>query len=339
MTTNGSTPTTTPIPQWSINTSPAASLSDISSPFDDHDSDFLDKLLYLKPGEYNFIVTFQNDSLIRLLEKEERTSHKKPLVATDLPVNDGTVNLSVEGDRPANHVSHDKKRRLSETTRQTLHPSNALRLHLEPSTPLTADRYRPASTQSDSVVHQQKDNLRPSARVRFRSRVRITSGIGRHRRRSDPDDIGGRSSSRSASPSSSISAPLRSHADDATNTWGTLGQRVGLLGLQRKMVGNAQAQRRQQIKQRLGPAPSPSERTPLIGPQALRQAAYVEGNVVTESDLSDEDSDDERLAREVDHIFGTFPGRLLNRHVCRISLSTQTTIVDCGMATVLVVAA
>jgi len=35
---------------------------------------------------------------------------------------------------------------------------------------------------------------------------------------------------------------------------------------------------------------------------------------MSENDLLDEDSDDERLAQEVDHIFGTFPSRLLNRH-------------------------
>ena len=326
--TNRSTSTTAPISQWSINARPAASLS---SPCNDHDSDFLDKLFYLKPGEHcpSFLSKISTYLRIRLL-----LENNKPFVAIDRPGNDGTVNLSVEDDRPAG--PNDKKRSLSDTTRQTFHSSNALCLHLEPSTPLPTDRYRPVSTQSDNVV-QQKDSLRPNARVRFRSRVRITSGIGRHRGRSGSDDIG-RSSSRSASPSSSISAPLRSPADNATNAWGTLGQRVGLLGLQRKLVRNAQAQRRQKIKQGLGPASLPNERTPLISPQALQQGEYIEGDVMSENDLLDEDSDDERLAQEVDHIFGTFPSRLLNRHVRRTSNLLVLTNANYGVVKVLVVA-
>ena len=102
------------------------------------------------------------------------------------------------------------------------------------------------------------------------------------------------------------------------------------------MVGNVQAQRRQRIKQSLDPAPSPNEQTPLIDPQALRQEEHVEGDI--ESDLSDEDLDDERLALEVDHIFGTFPARLLNRHVRRTSNLLILTNANCGVVIVLVVA-
>ncbi|TFK30655.1 hypothetical protein FA15DRAFT_21652 [Coprinopsis marcescibilis] len=75
-------------------------------------------------------------------------------------------------------------------------------------------------------------------RVTFRSRVRITSGISRHRRTTAQHNqsysIPGLTpdSSRSSSPSSSISAPLRFHSEEPEPKpgWGTLGQRVSLLG-------------------------------------------------------------------------------------------------------------
>lgn len=59
---------------------------------------------------------------------------------------------------------------------------------------------------------------------------------------------------------------------------------------------------------------------------------------MSENDLLDEDSDDERLAQEVDHIFGTFPSRLLNRHVRRTSNLLVLTNANYGVVKVLVVA-
>lgn len=222
------------------------------------------------------------------------------------------VNLDSEVDHPAEDISYGQRRPktgLVSSSEPTILPSNALRLHLEePPTPLATSHESVYARSETPIVNH---HLRPSARVRFRSRVRITSGFSRHRHKSDPDDLG---SSRSGSPSSSISAPLRSHADDNTNAWGTLGQRVGLLALQKKILGPSQSQRRHRPRpEPITSATQVDERTPLRG--SFPRSAYVEGEGVQDGDISDEDSDDERLAREVDDIFGTLPGRLLNRHV------------------------
>ncbi|KAF7972581.1 hypothetical protein HWV62_17718 [Athelia sp. TMB] len=182
------------------------------------------------------------------------------------------------------------------------------------------------------------EHTRPRARVHFRSRVRITSGIGRQHRRSQADLRGidssdfYPSSSRSGSPSSSISAPLRSHTDDDTSPWGTLGKRVGLMALQRKMKGSSPQRRRQlplppakrpdERRQRQrqsfssddGESDQVNERTPLRGSFRRRSLAYVyaDGEGVREEDILDDDSDEERLSAEIDEVFGKWPGRLLN---------------------------
>lgn len=97
-------------------------------------------------------------------------------------------------------------------------------------------------------------SLTRPTRIRFRPRVRITSGLTRHRQslvpgaesrtstiRSRNDDDGyfcyTPSSSISGSPSSSISAPLRSRTDDEADRpgWGPLGQRVSMLAKKNRM--------------------------------------------------------------------------------------------------------
>jgi len=83
-------------------------------------------------------------------------------------------------------------------------------------------------------------SLTRTTRIRFRSRVRITSGLSHLRQgrtntlRSTGGDTGfcpTPSSSRSGSASSSISAPLRSRTDDEADRpgWGPLGRRVSML--------------------------------------------------------------------------------------------------------------
>jgi len=84
-------------------------------------------------------------------------------------------------------------------------------------------------------------SLTRTTRIRFRSRVRITSGLNHLRQgrtntlRSIRGDTGyfchTPSSSRSGSASSSISAPLRSRTDDEADRpgWGPLGRRVSML--------------------------------------------------------------------------------------------------------------
>lgn len=223
---------------------------------------------------------------------------------------------------------------------------------------------------------------RPSAperqrSVRFRSRVRITSGLNRqrHRHLSPSSDSQTRNegdaraeldkhadpspsissaqrpipsrrrssdliseSSLSGSSSSSISAPLRTQEDESTKSrWGPLGQRVNYLRYKKPRTAKKPGVRdevlekfkRRQYDERWeghcvypgctcgGMNPHVGERTPLVGGSSLRAHGYVVGEGVQGcSDDSDSENDLEmRLNREIDLIFGKWPGRLLNRHV------------------------
>ncbi|KAK0478156.1 hypothetical protein IW261DRAFT_1420352 [Armillaria novae-zelandiae] len=132
--------------------------------------------------------------------------------------------------------------------------------------------------------------------VRFRSRVRITSGLPRRHAadRVTPD------SSLSSSPSSSISAPLRYREDDVrtdSSPWGPLGLRVKHMG---------QRPRRQVADKGL----DPSERSPLMPPSRRFYSIDEDEHYNYFAYLDDET----RLNREIDLAFGTWPGRLLNRH-------------------------
>lgn len=132
--------------------------------------------------------------------------------------------------------------------------------------------------------------------VRFRSRVRITSGLPRRHAadRVTPD------SSLSSSPSSSISAPLRCREDDVntdSSPWGPLGLRVKHMG---------QRPRRQAADKGV----DPSERSPLMPPSRRFYSIDQDEHYNYFAYLDDET----RLNREIDLAFGTWPGRLLNRH-------------------------
>ncbi|KIM84746.1 hypothetical protein PILCRDRAFT_818354 [Piloderma croceum F 1598] len=267
------------VPELSIS-SPSESSPGHSPTADDHD--FFERLLYLN----------SEGEMMRYSAAEE------PCLTDAADSTQAVVNLDPEADPDDSHY-HQKKppNGFVSNSEPTILPPNALRLHLaDPSAPLTTP-HDPVHPPSDPLNHQ----VRPS-RVRFRSRVRITSGFSHHRRKSD---VG---SSRSGSASSSISAPLRSYSDGSTNTWGTLGQRVGLLALQRKIMGSPEAQQRQ--KGQVAPSGYVDERTPLRN--SFNHSSYVEG--VQDGNIFDEDSDDERLSRDVDEVFGKFPGRLLNHH-------------------------
>ncbi|CAA7271409.1 unnamed protein product [Cyclocybe aegerita] len=163
---------------------------------------------------------------------------------------------------------------------------------------------------------------RPTNRVRFRSRVRITSGFNRHRHRPDAQDYLSLtpSSSLSGSPSSSISAPLRSHPEDevAKPGWGTLGQRVSLLAqggpLRKKQRREAEMYAKNtergmvvaaNVNGRL------NERTPLLNASA--SPLYINGDVNGTGSNSSLD-EGASISREVDLIFGPWPNRLLNHH-------------------------
>jgi len=166
----------------------------------------------------------------------------------------------------------------------------------------------------------------PSPRVRFRSRVRITSGLHHHRHKrsrsygitSDvPTPPCSSSSSRSGSPSSSISVPLRTHPEDGNSNsgWGPLGQRVSLLVSRHRANRDKEAAAREwrRSKQRFEPPYGPNERTPLAS--SPMRSSYVGGEGDQGCDAFDSEEDDRenaRLSREIDLLFGKWPGRLLN---------------------------
>ncbi|KAK7064761.1 hypothetical protein R3P38DRAFT_2826280 [Favolaschia claudopus] len=114
-----------------------------------------------------------------------------------------------------------------------------------------------------------------------------------------------------SSPSSSISAPLRSPLTEDTCSpgWGPLGQRVNLL------VSAAEARNgKRRLPRRRLSGGAPNERTALLGEPP--PPGY---NPESDSDVeyySDEDSpvDGEALlSHQIDLVFGKWPARLLNR--------------------------
>jgi len=239
------------------------------SPLKD-DRDFFDRLLFLSPGS------------------ETKESSAAEEQAVNNAVN-GAAGIDPEDGITYNRTQPSEG--LLSSSKPTILPINALRLHLD----------------DPSIHHTVEPPSEPVnndfRRVRFRSRVRITSGFSHHRRKSD---VG---SSRSDSPSSSISVPLRSHSRDNTNAWGTLGQRVGLLAVQKMILGSQTGQRRQQgltVRNE-----HVDECTPLRN--SFNNLAYVEGERI-QGDVFDDEPDDERLSQEADNVFGEFPGRLLNYH-------------------------
>ena len=161
---------------------------------------------------------------------------------------------------------------------------------------------------------------RTGPHVRFRSRVRISAGIGRRFRLSD--GLSSNASSISGSPSSSISAPLRTHYT-GNNGWGPLGSRVKLSAPQGEDAnggkgdssrrGGGNARRRRARSSWMFLDADADEHTHLL--------TYATGySYVGNRDARDccrDDAERERWWRErlVDKAFGKWPGRLLNRHV------------------------
>ncbi|KAJ7451151.1 hypothetical protein FB451DRAFT_712300 [Mycena latifolia] len=171
------------------------------------------------------------------------------------------------------------------------------------------------------------------SRVRFRSRVRITSGLHHLRRLSATSSLN--------SSSSSISAPLRSPLteENCSPGWGTLGQRVNLFAVSNRQAAALAAQARgakQRARRRQGLADlvgngAAGERTALLG--AAPPPGY-DGHPSPEDEDEEEyfDSDNEYdeeavLSRQIDLVFGKWPGRLLNRHWWWWQLQP---IVSCG---------
>lgn len=168
-------------------------------------------------------------------------------------------------------------------------------------------------------------------RVRFRSRVRIASGLNRHRHSLEGVDYLSYSpeSSISGSPSSSISVPLRTPIDEQVGKpgWGTLGQRVSMFA-----KGQMERRSRREQKERLGLGASSfrkrGERGALIIPyyaQITEETPLLLSSARNGScpDLT-RDDEASQLAREIDMVFGPWPGRLANHHVSFIPVLTPT---------------
>ncbi|KAG1889202.1 hypothetical protein F4604DRAFT_1710753 [Suillus subluteus] len=172
----------------------------------------------------------------------------------------------------------------------------------------SADGPRPYSTVSGDDPQGSSD--RPSPRVHFRSRVRITAGM---RRRRLSDGLPSGASSISGSPCSSISAPLRSANAASSKGWGPLGQRVSILASQNYTSEPSSPTGRRKTRHRSNlpePYHSPvTEQTPLIRPPC--RYSYARG--YNEDSMGDEVVE-RRREDVIDDAFGKWPGRLLNRH-------------------------
>ncbi|KAL1686628.1 hypothetical protein GGG16DRAFT_96663 [Schizophyllum commune] len=180
-----------------------------------------------------------------------------------------------------------------------------------PTSPMPNGITSSPSSASDSSPFSPSDSPPKKRSVRFRSRVRITSGVRGHFVLPDTPPAAFRarspSSSSSISDSSSISAPLRWRDGEKSLRdrpgWGTLGQRVSLLA-----GGSGRRQRVDDGNGDVGGGsggpgrpPTVHEGTPLMQSSIPRQYVYA-----------DEEEDEERLRREIDLVFGKWPGRLLN---------------------------
>jgi len=160
---------------------------------------------------------------------------------------------------------------------------------------------------TDSYDDQELDSPpERSSRVRFRSRVRIGSGLNRHRHKHlGVDYLSSDFSpapSLSGSPSSSISAPLRTQTDEQVGKpgWGTLGQRVSMFA---KVNMEQRRSREQASSFRTGVEPGG-----FRGEQVIPYSYYVQVDEETPllSGFSHSDSTAE------DKVFGPWPGRLAN---------------------------
>ena len=152
--------------------------------------------------------------------------------------------------------------------------------------------------------------------IRFQSHVRITSGISRSHKKPNATshvadiDMSTRSSPAS-SRASSVYAPLRSRSDDENPTL-SLGMAHHLRKAARR--GRKRSKDNEKIRERClceqarkrGSSQISNERTPLLNCTI---------QLVFEREGTDVVAGDSHFSHAVDFIFGTWPGRLLNRHV------------------------
>lgn len=157
--------------------------------------------------------------------------------------------------------------------------------------------------------------LRPT-HVRFRSRVRITSGFRRYRRQSslhhqtaiDHDlftssSPGSSLSSDSSSAPSSVSAPLRAGGEPGKSGWGVLGHRIRFLS-----HNNSQRQKSRKGRRETKHMIIANERTPLTLSPA--HPSYLDPHTIEYDSLVHEDSEELRVSQRI------WPRRLPSNRVC-----------------------
>ena len=230
---------------------------------------------------------------------------------------------------------------------QHRHPSSIIIINDNTHNPTSPPAPDSSTPDSSSLDHDQEERgeRRAIPRVRFRSRVRITSGLPRHRHSTSTSNglpTSSTSSSASGSPSSSISAPLRWQADENT-TWGPLGRRLSAYAHTNRWQRRSPATGRspKQAPRTKTPRSSTDERAPLLSPGRKRvsyvdsgldgggvadderapRGILVHSNYVSLDDDDDEVSEEERVRRaaawksEEEAMFGKWPWRIFNKQV------------------------
>lgn len=289
------------------------------------------------------LVTSHSDRGVQATNGQRRHKSSPARVETETAVdaNDHAAaakmrprNMTIELPEDAIEILYDRKLSIEDhSPKPCIVPGNALHLIDDDPSPRSQT---PSSviivSHEEGTAHDQPNTderssseppARPGPRVRFRSRVRITSGVHRHRHSTSTPGVPngivrtplGTPSSGSSSPSSSISAPLRYHADENA-AWGPLGRRINAYAngapRQKRAVSSpavigAGENRVRQL---------PNERTPLV--RSARRPGYVNTNELDEAREDEEEYEEElraaALRREEDAMFGPWPRRLLNRH-------------------------
>jgi hypothetical protein len=320
-------------------------VSSESSLADSADSDYLRGVIFVGKGMYYRLLlpsAWFVDTTYTLLDHAVKAMNHTPN-HSQLEVYDSYDDVPSRASYTAyNHNNPSNGRRFGTTSsepiaRPILSPINAPHFRIgesehTPETPTTSMLGTPTSFHSppSSNTSSSYFNTLPSSpRVHFRSRVRITSGLHRHHRKHHSQDTP--SSSLSGSPSSSISAPLRTQADDNSPLWGPLGQRVSFLAWNKRkeVASHGHSPKKAGRRRRKGLLGGPNERTPLLGSRMY--SAHVGSEADQDRHLFNENRHEavsERLAHHVDTAFGVWPQRLLNPHVSFIRPDTTTNIND-----------
>lgn len=284
---------------------------------------------HLVSGDLDFDFDDRGQESTRIVRDQQPTMRSRMTIDLD----DGSMDA----------LFVDRKLSLEDTSsKPCIVPGNALHLIDDDPSPrsvtpssviIIPDAEERHDQNGERTLEPPPDSERPPLRVRFRSRVRITSGLNRHRHVSAPSSMGPNGtgqgtpgSSTSDSPSSSISAPLRYQADENA-AWGPLGKRLSAYaqangwhrrgGMPSKPTyersGSVPVGRRGDNTEFL------NERTSLLSSSrgALYGIAHDEGSREREASELEQSEREIRAAfrREEEAVFGKWPWRLFNHYV------------------------